>query len=146
MKILIAEDSPEKLIQIEHLLVESIGVEKNKITITKNKEETIDILENSIFDLIILDMSLPKYKSEDSNIIHLAGKEVLIFLKHQRKNIPTVVLTAHDVFGHHDAQISLNKLTLDLNKRFKKFLKGVYPWDASSDEWKNLMKKTIEEL
>jgi CheY-like chemotaxis protein len=146
MNILIAEDTPEKLNQIETLLIEDMGFEKSNITITENKESTIEILEKNVFDFIILDMSLPKYKSEDSNIKHLAGKDILIYLRHKRKNIPTVVLTAHDVFGHHDSQISLNKLTLDLNNRFKKFLKGVFAWDASSDAWKSKIKKTIEDL
>ena len=79
-------------------------------------------------------MSLPRYRNDNDDIKHLAGKDVLIYMRHRRKFIPTIVITQHDVFGHHDSQISIDNLRLD----------GVSGWDSSSEQWKDELSNAFE--
>ena len=144
MNILIAEDNALKSNQIIEYLVESLEFKKEDITLVDNKEEAINVLGEREFAFFVLDMSLPRYKSDSEDIKHLAGKDVLIYMRHRRKNIPTIVITQHDVFGHHDSQISIDKLRLDLLENFNKFLVGVSGWDSSSEQWKEELNNAIE--
>lgn len=146
MKILIAEDNTTKANQIMDLLLEKLNLSSAEITLTTNKEETIEVLNIQTFSHLILDMSLPRYKNDINDIKHLAGKDILIFMRHRRKFIPTVVITQHDVFGHHNSQISLENLTSELKNDFSKLLVDVLAWDSSSEHWKNELTKFIESV
>ena len=120
MNVLIAEDNKKKSKQIMDFLVNSLNC-KNEILV-ENKEDVIDILGEKDFSFLVLDMSLPRYRNDNDDIKHLAGKDVLIYMRHRRKFIPTIVITQHDVFGHHDSQISIDNLRLDLTENFNKCL------------------------
>jgi hypothetical protein len=144
MNVLISEDNEIKSKQIIDFLVQDLDCLVENITLVDNKEDTINILGEKIFSFLVLDMSLPRYKDDTDDIKHLAGKDVLIYMRHRRKFIPTVVLTQHDVFGHHDSQISINNLRLDLTHSFNKFLLEIIGWDSSSEQWKNELKNAFE--
>ncbi|MEE2026109.1 response regulator [Alkalimonas mucilaginosa] len=146
MKILIAEDNATKANQIRELLLLQLKIDPADLTFTTNKEETLKILTTQEFNFLILDMSLPRYSSDLDDIKHLAGKDILIFMRHRRKLIPTVVVTQHDVFGHHNSQISLENLSSELMKDFSNFLFGVLTWDSSSEHWKDELVKSIESV
>ena len=146
MKILIAEDNATKAGQIKELLLEQLNLDSADITLTTNKEQTIEVLTTQNVSLVILDMSLPRYINDMDDIKHLAGKDILIFMRHRRKFIPTFIITQHDVFGHHNSQISLENLSTELMKDFSKFLVDVLAWDSSSDHWKNELTKFIESV
>lgn len=144
MNVLVAEDNEIKSKQIIEFLVQHLNFMRENITLVDNKEDTINILGEKTFSFLVLDMSLPRYKDDIDDIKHLAGKDVLIFMRHRRKIIPTVVLTQHDVFGHHDSQISIDKLRLELTESFNKILLAVIGWDSSSEQWKNEFKNSFE--
>jgi len=144
MKILIAEDNVTKANQIKEMLLKQLNFNSKDITLTTNKEETIQILSMQKFSFLILDMSLPRYMNDMDDIKHLAGKDILIFMRHRRKFVPSVVITQHDVFGHHNSQISIENLRNELMEDFNKFLIGVIAWDSSSEHWKDEIKNAIE--
>ncbi|GAB1044678.1 MAG: hypothetical protein SPiBPW_30470 [Shewanella algae] len=144
MNILVAEDNVEKIRQIKELLLDKLCFNMKNITFTNNKEDTIELLTNKSFNFLILDMSLPRYKNDMNDIKHLAGKDILIFMRHRRKSIPSIVITQHDVFGHHNSQISLDNLRNELMSDFSKILIGVLAWDSSSEHWKEELKHSIE--
>lgn len=142
IKILVVEDNPIKVKSIESFLKEINFTLKVDYVLTPS--EAIQNLKSLKYDFLILDMSLPAYSEESHIIGSLSGKQILQTMKHKNIAVPTVILTQWDVFGHHDATISLDSLTKDLKEKFNKFLLDVVFWDSSSDLWKeNIMKYII---
>lgn len=80
-KILLVEDNNSIILGLEYLFKE----EKLEYLITKNKRDTLNILDKEKFDLVLLDVSLP-----DGN-----GFDICKYIK-ERKNIPVIFLTAKD--------------------------------------------------
>ena len=82
MKILLAEDSGFMRLAMERVLVKA----GYKVTTVEDGERAVRVAKDSIPDLILLDMMLPK----------LTGPEVLEALKQYSttKHIPVIVLTS----------------------------------------------------
>lgn len=80
-KILLVEDNNSIILGLEYLFKE----EKLEYSITKNKRDTLNILNKEKFDLVLLDVSLP-----DGN-----GFDICKYIK-ERKNTPVIFLTAKD--------------------------------------------------
>lgn len=80
-KILLVEDNNSIILGLEYLFKE----EKLEYSITKNKRDTLNILDKEKFDLVLLDVSLP-----DGN-----GFDICKYIK-ERKNTPVIFLTAKD--------------------------------------------------
>lgn len=80
-KILLVEDNETIILGLEYLFEE----EKFKYTITKNKRDTLNILDKETFDVVLLDVSLP-----DGN-----GFSICKYIK-EKKNTPVIFLTAKD--------------------------------------------------
>lgn len=132
MKILLIEDNREKAEQISSSILSfKCNITESQIDLVDNKAEAIGLIPTKNYSHIILDMSLPIHKNDQLDIKHLAGKDILIFMRHKRLFIPTIVLTQHDVFGQQDTFIGLNNLREELTTRFRKFLNAVLFWDNS---------------
>lgn len=80
-KILLVEDNNSIILGLEYLFKE----EKLEYSITKNKRDTLNILDKEKFDLVLLDVSLP-----DGN-----GFDICKYIK-ERKNTSVIFLTAKD--------------------------------------------------
>lgn len=80
-KILLVEDNNSIIFGLEYLFKE----EKLEYSITKNKRDTLNILDKEKFDLVLLDVSLP-----DGN-----GFDICKYIK-ERKSTPVIFLTAKD--------------------------------------------------
>lgn len=80
-KILLVEDSPSIILGLEYLLKE----ENFEYKITKNKIDTLNLLDQEKFDIVLLDVSLP-----DGN-----GFDICKYIK-EKKDTPVIFLTAKD--------------------------------------------------
>lgn len=80
-KILLVEDSPSIILGLEYLLKE----ENFEYKITKNKRDTLNLLDQEKFDIVLLDVSLP-----DGN-----GFDICQYIK-EKKDTPVIFLTAKD--------------------------------------------------
>lgn len=80
-KILLVEDNNSIILGLEYLFKE----EKLEYSITKNKRDTLNILDKEKFDLVLLDVSLP-----DGN-----GFDICKYIK-EKKSTPVIFLTAKD--------------------------------------------------
>ena len=80
-KILLVEDNNSIIFGLEYLFKE----EKLEYSITKNKRDTLNILDKEKFDLVLLDVSLP-----DGN-----GFDICKYIK-EKKRTPVIFLTAKD--------------------------------------------------
>ena len=81
IKVLLVEDNNSIILGLEYLFKE----EKFTYNITKNKRDTLNLLDKERFDIVLLDISLP-----DGN-----GFDICKYIK-QKKNIPVIFLTAKD--------------------------------------------------
>ncbi len=81
IKVLLVEDNNSIILGLEYLFKE----EKFTYNITKNKRDTLNLLDKESFDIVLLDVSLP-----DGN-----GFDICKYIK-QKKNIPVIFLTAKD--------------------------------------------------
>ena len=81
IKVLLVEDNNSIILGLEYLFKE----EKFSCNITKNKRDTLNLLDKESFDIVLLDVSLP-----DGN-----GFDICKYIK-QKKNIPVIFLTAKD--------------------------------------------------
>lgn len=81
IKVLLVEDNNSIILGLEYLFKE----EKFIYNITKNKRDTLNLLDKESFDIVLLDVSLP-----DGN-----GFDICKYIK-QKKNIPVIFLTAKD--------------------------------------------------
>lgn len=81
IKVLLVEDNNSIILGLEYLFKE----EKFTYNITKNKRDTLNLLDKESFDIVLLDVTLP-----DGN-----GFDICKYIK-QKKNIPVIFLTAKD--------------------------------------------------
>lgn len=81
IKVLLVEDNNSIILGLEYLFKE----EKFTYNITKNKRDTLNLLDKESFDIVLLDVSLPNGN----------GFDICKYIK-QKKNIPVIFLTAKD--------------------------------------------------
>ena len=95
-KILVAEDN-----QTNQLLIKIILEEFNiDITIANDGAEAEEIFETNKFDLIMMDINMPKKDGVE------AMKSIKKFEKTKRKHTPIIALTANSVYGDKEKYIS----------------------------------------
>lgn len=139
--ILIVEDNANKVESIKNLLRE-LEIDLQVVVMCDyvlTPAEAITLLKKNKYTFLILDMSLPAYSEESHTIGSLSGKQILQTMKHKKINVPTVILTQWDIFGHHENTISLEGLRDELLEKFKKILLGVVFWDSANESWKDDM-------
>ena len=139
MKILIVEDQPEKRDQIKDFIKDYISFE----TIIKDKESLRgalkEIITNSDYELILLDMSMPNFDPSvddptDCSPESFAGKELLEQLELRKIQIPVIVITQYSSF--EGGTITLDDLSNDLKNKYGNHFLGAVYFNSSSDSWK----------
>lgn len=139
IKILLADDSPEKTTYIKEALDKNIKYSILDVTISY--KSTTTAIKKNHYDVLILDMSMPTFDPVDHKTLPtprpLAGKDILSKLHYRKINLPVIVLTQFDVFGRVVDVIGLNDLTEDLEKTFPNNFKGCVFYDPQSSKWIN---------
>lgn len=82
MKILFLEDEPT----IQEVLSEYMRIQQYEVTCVCDGEEAMEELRTQEFDMAVLDIMVPKKN----------GMEVLAFIKENKENMATIMLTALD--------------------------------------------------
>lgn len=96
-KVLIIEDLPEKKMDIKKEIKES-GIQT--IHTAKCYVDAMKLLNENNYDLIILDMTLPREITEGSDLNTHYGKIILFDLLDMKKYIPCIVITRYTYFGN----------------------------------------------
>jgi two-component system, OmpR family, response regulator TctD len=81
MKLLLVEDNDE----LAHWIVSLLRAQSFTVDCVTNGESADSLLLTQQYDLVLLDMRLPR----------LSGKDVLVRLRRRRDNVPVLMLTAH---------------------------------------------------
>ena len=93
---LVVDDLPEKGMDIkDELLKQNFEI----IHFARCYIDAIKLLEEKEYDLIILDMTLPREITKGSKLITSSGKKILYDMFNMRKCIPSIVITRYTYFG-----------------------------------------------
>lgn len=118
-KVLVVEDLMEKRIDIRNELKKmNFGV----IHTVKCYVDAMKLLNENLYDLVILDMTLPREATRKNELNTHYGKNILFDLFDMKKYIPAIIITRYTYFGDGTQQnnTSLSNFYLE-NSYFMKY-------------------------
>lgn len=142
VKILLVEDDDIKADNIIKFINE-------KITRMKSWQSGLmEIIKHRDYNLIILDMSMPRYDHNSSSNTYdfepFAGLEIMKEMKRRKIFITTIVVTSFDTFGQDEQKVDLDKLKERLEIEFNEFYKGTIYYNSLLLTWKEELEKFLE--
>lgn len=141
MNILLIEDDDYKANQIKKFVEEL----DNFVELKKSFKSGMESITKSIWDFILLDMSIPSFEISNKNPLSrnrkFGGRDILNEM--HRKNIvcPTVVITQYSVFGE---ETSLKELDEELSIKYSDSYKGIVFYNASVLDWQLALLKYLQ--
>lgn len=137
MKILLVEDDDPKRRNI--LLTLSKIVPGAVIDEAKSVNSALHRLRSSVFDLALLDMSLPSFDvgpgESGGRPQGFGGIEVLRSMDRFGLEVPVVVLTAYEAFPSGERQINLETLAEDLRRSHPRTFRGLVFYNSVFSSW-----------
>lgn len=140
MKILIIEDTYEKLCNITSFMDE----QNHSYDIAKSRDKAQELVEDLTYDFIVLDMTLPEDDSKNSELVPLAGLDILEIMSFEQISTPTAILTGYDRFGRHHNSVSITELTEEISKNYSNIVTDVIYYDGYSDDWKIELERCLK--
>ena len=135
VKILIVDDSQDKIREISKALIEEANVSYDDITFARDLREAKEALTSNYFELMILDMALPLTADREPN--HLAGLQLLEELEERDVyNTPSFIVG----LSAYQAEITSAK------GRFAKDLWSIITYDPSSNEWRHSLCQKVAHI
>lgn len=136
-KILLVEDDETKCKDIEAFVLEK----GHSVTIRKALNSAMKELGKSAYDLILLDMSLPRFETiEAGNYCPFGGIEFLNEMRRKKIEVPVIVVTQYSLFGEGRSTRSFDSIKeecLASNQYFVEMIK----YRKNEEEWRiNLSK------
>jgi CheY-like chemotaxis protein len=129
MKILIVDDSQDKIREIMMALLEVDGIKENMIEYSRETNDALQKTKDSEYDLLILDLNMPEtILDENDENAGASFVDELLGVFTYNKPLDIVVLSAYDRF--EDKFIE--------NKTHQGF--KLLRYDETSIEWKNKLK------
>lgn len=146
MKILYIEDEELKAKEVMELLQQM-----HEVQLVKSYSSGICAIMENIYDLILIDMSLPLYDydsadRDENDFETFAGTEIMEELFRMKRNEKVIVITAFDILGEGDNQITVSQLDKKLNTDFNGKYCGIVFYDASSVEWRRILIEKMERI
>ena len=138
MKILVVEDSDIKYSLISNFLNESFpGAVSRR---TASYQSGVEALMSEVFDVVILDMTLPAYDINHSFVgtgpFTFGGELILREMKRKRVGVKAIVLTQYDTFVRGEEEVPFTQLRAELTEKYSGSVLGCVRLDSSSDSWK----------
>lgn len=153
MNILLIEDEATKASKISAFLNEMS--KDTSIQFAKSVTSGIDAIHNDVFDLILLDMSLPTFDiSKDEyggRPQGFGGKEILREMLNYEMATPVIVITAYEAFSENGEtgkvkEQTLNEIKEELNSDYPAFYRGIVKYETIFDEWQHQLKNLINSI
>lgn len=146
MNILYVEDEEVKAKEVLASLDERYNVD-----LRKSLSKGLSAIQEKQYDLVLLDMSLPLYdydsEDEDENDFEtFAGIDILEELIRKSRNDKVVVITAFDILGEGENEITMLQLDENLQEEYKEIYLGLIYYDSSSLEWRRNLQSILEDL
>lgn len=145
MKILLVEDNNLKREKIKDFITATCSCD---VVEAFSYNKAISLARVTIFDSLILDMSMPTFDRTESDMGGrfrvFGGKEIAVKLKKFGMLPPFVVVTGYSEFKDESEKLDLVQIS-DLLKRIGNEFCGVIPFESSSSEWKDSLVKVFED-
>ena len=125
MNILYVEDEEVKAKEVLASLDEKCNVD-----FRKSLSGGLSAIQENQYDVVLLDMSLPLYdydsEDEDENDFEtFAGIDILEELMRKSRNDKVVVITAFDILGEGENEITMPQLDANLQEEYKEIYPGL---------------------
>jgi nucleoside phosphorylase/CheY-like chemotaxis protein len=135
LKILIVEDSQEKLQKITAVLSDVEGIDLESITSVMDAYNAKVKLAENAFDLLILDIAIPPRIDQEVKVT--AGVELLDEISERRRfNVPTNII----------GMTAYPEVLADVRERFSRRLLNVVYFDPTSDEWERALQSRAKQI
>jgi len=139
MKVLIIEDDIYKLAQVKDFITSKYH--NSSIITAMSVHAGHTKLTHELYDIIILDMSLPTYdysidEPEGGFPQSFGGLEILQQMDRNNINIPVIIFTGFDLFGEGEKKTTLSQLKDELQSEHPNNYCGTVYYDATVDSWK----------
>ena len=148
MNILIADDDQNKLSQLQSF-IERLRPNWH-IKVAHSYQSTLQALSDDLFDLLLLDMSMPTYDrtpgENGGRQRPFAGREILHKMGRSAPSTPAVVVTQFTVFGEPPNLVSLSKLRSELEVMYPGNYLGTVYYSAESAGWESALASYIDRL
>lgn len=148
MRVLLVEDDKNKTEQLVAFLQQEIPF---AVVVHKGAvDDAIKALESNLFDLVLLDMSLPvfDYAMEEDGFAHLpvGGRDVIDAADRLGRECRVVVVTALDRFGKNEDAVTLQQLDAELRAEYGSLYAGKVWYTAHSDRWKGELRSLLADV
>lgn len=147
-KILLVEDDLPKLTQI----TEAVSSNDIELTIAKSINEAIRKLDESVFDCVLLDMSLPTF-NEGANVSSsgrqqdFGGRQILTYMWELEINTRVMLVTQLPGFKNEGGnEVKLKDLDTTLTNDFPGLYMGFTYFHHSTDAWAKRLKDFLEKI
>lgn len=145
MKILIVEDDENKRVQLSDYL--KVVIPNESVLLERSLQSGVRRVKEELFDLIILDMTLPMYDvspDEPGDDTHIfGGQEFLSQMDRFDIDIPVVVFSQFEVFGKPPNEMRLEDLNRKLFDEYPAIYQGAVYYHASLNSWKEELRAKL---
>lgn len=139
-KILLVDDDDYKSSNIISFLKEQ---PKYDIQIENALNPGLKRLINDAFDLILLDMSMPTFKAQESdNFNSFGGLDFLNEMKRKRNHTPVIIITQYELFGEGASRKTSKTIDFECKEQFDNY-RGIVIYSATDDSWKEILLNII---
>lgn len=141
MKILAIEDDKIKIDELRLL----IGNED--LVIRESFQSGLSELRNNIYDLLILDMTIPLWDRENNDISQhyeqLGGEKLLREMQRKKLHLPTILFTMFDKFSLENEIITFDQINEKYKSKYHFYVGGIF-YDSIQDNWKEELLSLIK--
>jgi CheY-like chemotaxis protein len=148
-QVLLIEDDEPKLKQLLDFL--SADFSLFEITVARSLNAAIKNIDETVFDAILLDMSLPTFDGGKTVVASgrqqtLGGRDVLRYLWELEIQTPVKVITGFREYPENVNVIVLDELHAELNREFPENYTGHILFTHSNDTWKSELARFMENI
>lgn len=146
---LLVEDEGPKLAHIRRFMRESFS--NVSVSDARSVSTALDAIDEEVFDLLLLDMSLPTFDvghgEHGGRPQGFGGIEILRHISMAGLALPTIVLTGYEAFPDEAGTlIDLNTLRARMTEEFPETVVAVVHFNSSLDDWKMSLRPVIERI
>ena len=147
--ILFIEDNKTKSEAIKNFINENFQ-EKFEITIKESFTSGLIELFLNTYDILLVDMSLPTRDDFSTSLTNnheqLGGHRIMSEMNRKNLNIPTILITMFAEFGINESFMDIKELNYILEKDFDKFYKGYVYYSSKEENWKDNLKRYLNNI
>jgi CheY-like chemotaxis protein len=146
LAVLIVEDEAPKRTHIERFVLEVVPFAK--IRVARSVNSALDAIDDSLPDLMLLDMSLPTFDVDKDEAggrpQGFGGKEIMRHMKLSKVSCSVIVITGYEAFPRDAGKpVELSQIKEELATEFPSMLVGMLHYNSTYEEWKHELRDNL---